>query len=122
MTTVQIAIGHDNEGGLADVVIQPRCSIPEPGRRQQGGDQLTVIDGGLLQTWSYGFLTVAQQAAQWTEFGVSSAESAEVTVQTLNRAGGYSIYNAVITRPATSDYYQKFTGIVYDLLLLEELT
>lgn len=118
---IQTATGWDDAGSLSDVSIQPRVTIPEPGRVRMGGDMLAQRDGAYHQKWMYGYLTKANFAAILSELGVSTAESAKMTVRTLGRDGNEANWNAIIVRPPAPDYYQKFAPVEFDVYLIEAL-
>jgi len=118
---VQTATGWDNAGALADLSVQPRVYLPEPGRRRRAGDGLTYIDGALVQRMTYGYLTKANYTTTLTEMGVASAESAKMTVRTLGRDGTEANWNAIITRPPAPELFQKVLGIEFEVLLVEAL-
>lgn len=118
MTLIQQASGWNNSAGLTTLSIQPRTSVPEPGRRQRGGDGRIVEDGFYHQTWTWGFFSVAAYQAMLTELGLASATSVQRTARTLWTDGSYSVRNAILTRPASLEFYGKFTEVTVDVILL----
>lgn len=119
----QIAIAWDNEGGLAEVAIQPKVSNPEPGRVQVGMDQLRVADGFEFQTWAYSTLLDSEMSTLLIQFGLSAAESAQVTVNTVTRLSRttFDHYNAVISRPTGKYTPGMWRDVVFDVALIEAL-
>lgn len=119
----QIAAGWNNAGALADVTIQPRCTTPTYGRVRRAHDGSLKADGYLRQVWAYGFLTTAQYTTLLTEFGLASAESAEVTVKTADRERDTTNWNAIISRPENDleQYAGRLLDVRFDLILVEAL-
>jgi hypothetical protein len=118
----QIAIGENNEAGLTEVAVQPHGTTPEPGRRQRGGDGLIQRDGHLVQEWRFGFATKAQYTAFLAAAGLSTAESAKVTVNTTDRERDFGHWNAIISRPSPEpEFYSRHLEHAFELILKEAL-
>ena len=120
----QIVDGHDNEGTLADVTLQPASPIVEAGRVRVAGDTLSYADGFETAYWAYeDLLPNSDYETLLTEFGVSAAESNEVTVRTYSRGTRtFANYNAVIRKPLKAKYKEGFwRNVVFELTLIEAL-
>ncbi len=119
--TYKIATGWNNEAGLADISVQPRMVTLSPGRRQTAGDGLIYEDGFMNASLDYGFLTVDDYEALLTEFGLTSAASAKVTVslpQNIDRT--FDNYNAIIIRPEAPRFERgKWLDISFRLTRIE---
>jgi len=128
----QLALGHNNAAGLADLVTLPVSPGPPytPGLKYAR----TIIPSsqkkyrdGLYTEWRFSFLTKAQRAAFETQAGLSEAVPwSEVTINTLtNDYTTFDTYNAIIWRPDPEDSYTmdrgKLLDVVYRLVQLEAL-
>ena len=100
MSTYQIAIGHNNAAGLADIDPQPRTPRLIPGRVVYAVSGLVYEDGGYRTQFIYDALGWDDYTALLTAFGLSSAKSALVTVRLRKDTdNSFANYNAIIERP-----------------------
>lgn len=98
--TYQVSDGWDNEGGLTELSIQPRCEGLRKGRRRIAGDQLTYDDGDLIGELVFDYMTKEQKAAIDSELGVDSESSNKITITLpFGASRTFNNYNAIVEAP-----------------------
>lgn len=111
MTTYQVAQGHDNVAGLTDVTPQPASPGLLYPREIVAADGTVYEDGAAYTRWAFEpLISAAQYSALLSQFGLTSARSAQVTVRTVTDAARttWDTYNATIVRPADAQYRRGF--------------
>lgn len=121
--TYQIAAGWNNAGGLTDIAVQPRMAQLAPGRRQTAGDGVVYEDGFESGVLNYGYLIKADYSALLTQFGLTSAASAKVTIRLpRNSDRTFQNYNAVIVRPDNLQFERgKWLDVNFKLQRIEAI-
>jgi hypothetical protein len=122
--TILVAIGWNNTGALAPFSWQPpKIATITPGRRQRGGDMLVYIDGYYRTALIYGYLTKAIKTAILSELGLTSAESAKITLQLPGRDRDTDqTWNAVVEHDVETEFYNKWLENVFPVILVEDIT
>jgi len=119
--TYQIATGHDNAAGLADVTPQPASPGILYPRRVYAASGDVYEDGTPYTLWGYkDILPADEYAALLTAFGLASAVSALVTVRTV--AGEdrttFANYNARVIKPRNGDTAKFANGFWHDVVFV----
>lgn len=109
MTDYRAATGHDIVlGSLTVLDPQPKSTGLDYTRKTFAADGTPVYEGPYVELmWD-----IVETATQYTTilgyFGLSSAESADVTVYIRDEKYAYARYNGVAIRPSGGDYSQYF--------------
>ncbi|MCC7568198.1 MAG: hypothetical protein KO463_01090 [Candidatus Methanofastidiosa archaeon] len=124
--TLQIAIGWDNTAGLADLLVggfEPRLPGPVPARSTGLLDGHRTIDGHFIYDVELDdYVSASELTATLAQCGLSSAESAEVTVRLPGRTRSTETWNAIIARPNPLWRRGRFEAMAFTLYLIEEIT
>ena len=104
MSTFQVAIGHDNAAGLANVSpFQPRSAGLKYPARVIAPDGTVILKGLPYTEWIWDFQDVADYGTMLGEFGLSATTptaSALVTIKTLESDfSTFANYNATAPLP-----------------------
>lgn len=122
--TYQIADGHNNAAGLANVTTQPACEGIRYPRETIAANGDVFEDGAPFVEWRYGpELHEDTYAALLTQFGLSSAKTNEVTVRTTQSANRdtFANYNGLIVRPQPLYRRGFYRDVVFVVKMLEAL-
>lgn len=126
MSIMQLAIGWDNEAGLADLLVggfEPRLPGPVPARTSGLLDGHQTIDGYFIYDIELDdYVSDTELKALLAQCGLTSAESAEVTVSLPGRTRDTEIWNGIIRRPNPLWQRGRFGTMAFRLLLIEEIT
>lgn len=98
-TIYQVADGHDNEGGLADINPQPKCEGIQVTRRTRNPDK-TLTDEAPYVEFIFNMVPdVAAYQSILTQFGVISATTNDVTIKVRDQTFAAANKNGTAEQP-----------------------